>query len=147
DLARFATTRRAYVVIGTSPPAAMIFTPCRERSVGEVLCAGLSAGTTIVRTFPANETGLPSASPLPTSPFGFDVSADRKTSAGAPCSIWVSRAADESVESVRTEPGWAASQAGLIRSRAPFRDAAPKMVSGAESTDGDDRAGPAAQAA
>src|SRR5439155_18528469 len=124
DFARFATTRRAYVVIGTSSPAAMIFSPRRARSAGDAILAGLAAGTTMVRTFPANATGLPSARPLAASLFGFDVSADRKTSAGAPCSIWVSRAADESVEIVNTEPGWAASQAGLTRSRAPFNDAA-----------------------
>ena len=41
--------------------------------------------------------------------WGFFVSAERKTSAGAPCSIWVSSVADESVEIVSVVPGLAAS--------------------------------------
>ena len=71
--------------------------------------AGLAVGTMTVSMLPAKSTGAPSARPLSTSFFGFVVSADRKTSAGAPCSIWVSRADDESVEIVSVVPGLAAS--------------------------------------
>ena len=67
--------------------------------------AGFAVGTMIVSLLPAKVTAAPAARPLSTSFFGFAVSADRKTSAGAPCSIWVSRADDESVEIVRVEPG------------------------------------------
>jgi len=52
-----------------------------------------------------NVDGSAAARPLSTSFFGLVVSAERKTSAGAPCSIWVSRAAEESVEIVSLEPG------------------------------------------
>src|SRR2546426_227977 len=109
----------------------MILTPVRARSAGDEIFPGLSAGITIVRTLPANATVGPSASDLSVRFLGFDVSADRKTSAGALCSIWVSRAADESVEILNTEPGWVASQATFILSSAPFSEAAPKIVSGA----------------
>ena len=63
----------------------------------------------MVSLLPANVTAAPSASPASTSFFGLVVSADRKTSAGAPCSIWVSSAEDESVEIVSVVPGFAAS--------------------------------------
>jgi hypothetical protein len=47
------------------------------------------------------------------------------TSAGAPCSIWVSSALDESVENVMVDPGLAVSQAFFSSPRAFFREAAP----------------------
>ena len=56
---------------------------------------------------------------------GFVVSADRKTSAGAPCSIFVSRAAEESVEITSVTPGLDDAQAVLTALNAPFSDAAP----------------------
>ena len=71
--------------------------------------AGLSVGTMTVSWLPAKLTGAPAARPLSTSFCGFVVSADRKTSAGAPCSILVSSADDESVEIVSVVPGLAAS--------------------------------------
>src|SRR3954451_10196849 len=113
----------------------MILIPPRARSAGDEIPAGLSAGTTMVRMFPANATAAPSARPLSVSFFGFDVSAERNTSAGAPCPICVSSAADESVEIVRIDRGCDASHAGLILSRAPLREAAPYTVSGAGSID------------
>ena len=96
-------------MIGTVSPAAMTLTPGLARSAGDAMPAGLAVGTTIVSLLAANGTGSPSARPLSTSFFGFVVSADRKTSAGAPCSIWVSSADEESVEIVRVVPGVAAS--------------------------------------
>ena len=87
----------------------MTLTPALARSAGVVIPAGLSVGTMIVSLLPANVTGSPAARPLSTSFFGFVVSADRKTSAGAPCSICVSSADDESVEIVSVVPGFAAS--------------------------------------
>ena len=96
-------------MIGTVSPAAITFTPALARSIGDVMPAGLAVGTTIVSLLPANGTAAPSARPLSTSFCGFVASAERKTSAGAPCSIWVSRADDESVETVRVVPGFAAS--------------------------------------
>ena len=103
----------------------MTLTPGFARSFGDVMPAGLLVGTTIVSLLPAKVTAAPSARPLSTSFFGFVVSADRKTSAGAPCSICVSRAADESVEIVSLVPGFAVSYATLALSSAPFREAAP----------------------
>jgi hypothetical protein len=47
--------------------------------------AGLSDGTMIVSLLPAKVTAAPSARPASTSFFGFVVSADRKSSAVAPC--------------------------------------------------------------
>src|SRR4051794_23434868 len=98
----------AYFVIGTLSPAAMIFTPGLAMSFGDAIPAGSSLGVMITRWLPANGVTSPLANPPPTSFLGFVVSADRKTSAGAPCSIFVSRADDESVETVRVVPAWAA---------------------------------------
>ena len=96
--------------------------------MGEVRPPGLSVGVTTVSLLPAKTVGVPLAKPPSTSFFGFVVSADRKTSAGAPCSIWVSRADELSVETVSVVPGFAASYAVFALSSAPFSDAAPKTV-------------------
>src|SRR5262245_27783313 len=103
----------------------MTLTPLFARSIGDVILAGFADGTITVRRFPAKSFMAPSARPLSTNFFGLVVSAERKMSAGAPCSIWVSSAADESVEIVSVEPGWVDSQAVLILSRAPLSEAAP----------------------
>ena len=87
----------------------MTLTPALARSAGDLIPAGFAVGTMTVSMLPAKSTAAPAARPLSTSFFGFVVSADRKTSAGAPCSIWVSSADDESVEIVRVVPGLAAS--------------------------------------
>ena len=87
----------------------MTFKPGFARPAGDAMAAGLPFGTMIVSLLPAKSIGLPEANPPSTSFFGFVESADRKTSAGAPCSIWVSSADDESVETVIVEPGFAAS--------------------------------------
>ena len=100
-------------------------TPGLARSIGEVMPAGLAVGTTIVSLLPANGTRSPAASPLSTSFCGFVVSADRKTSAGAPCSICVSRADEASVETVSVVPGFAVSYAAFALVSAPFSEAAP----------------------
>jgi hypothetical protein len=86
-------------------------------------------GTMIVRRFLAKTTGAADAKPPSTNFCGFVVSAERKTSAGAPCSICVSRADDESVENVIVVPGCAVSYAVLALSRAPLSDAAPRIWS------------------
>src|SRR5687767_3309722 len=130
SLARLSTSWVAYFVIGTSSPAAMTLRPDLARSIGVVTPAGLAVGTMIVNLFAANVTGSPWARPSSTSFWGLVVSAARKTSAGAPCSIWVASAADESVEMVRTAPGTSASYATLTSSRTLASDAAPKTVSG-----------------
>ena len=103
----------------------MTLTPDFARSAGVSILAGLSDGTMTVSLLPAKVTAAPSARPASTSFFGFVVSAERNTSAGAPCSIWVSSADDESVETVTVVPGWAVSKAALAFSRAPLSDAAP----------------------
>src|SRR4051812_42290890 len=69
------------------------------------------------------------ANPRSTNFCGFVVSADRKTSAGAPCSIFVSREAEESVEIVSVTPELAASYSALTFSRAPLSDAAARISS------------------
>jgi hypothetical protein len=97
------------LVIGTVSPAAMTLTPALARSAAEAIPAGLSAGTTTVSLLPAKVTTRPSARPASTSFCGLVWSADRKTSAGAPCSICVSSADEESVEMVTVVPGFAIS--------------------------------------
>ena len=87
----------------------MISTPSFARSAGDWIPAGLSVGTMTVSLLPANGIASPLAKPPSTSFCGLAVSADRNTSAGAPCSICVSSADDESVEIVRSVPGFAAS--------------------------------------
>ena len=79
------------------------------RSAGVDTPPGLSVGVITVSLLPANTIGSPLANPPSTSFCGLVVSADRNTSAGAPCSIWVSSADDESVEIVSVVPGLAAS--------------------------------------
>ncbi len=108
-LARLATSWVAYLVIGTASPAAMTLTPVFARSAGVLIPAGFVVGAMTVSLLPAKVTAAPAARPLSTSFFELVVSADRKTSAGAPCSIWVSSVADESVEIVIVVPGFAAS--------------------------------------
>ena len=99
----------AYLVIGTASPAAITFTPGLARSFGDWMEAGFAVGTMTVRRLPANLVRALPARPLSTSFWGLAVSAERKTSAGAPCSIWVSSADDESVEMVSVVPAWEAS--------------------------------------
>src|SRR4029079_191509 len=118
----------AYFVMGTSSPAAMIFTPGVARSAGVVMPAGLAVGTITVRLLPAKAVVGPVVRPAVTRASGFLVSADRKTSAGAPFWIWVARAADESVEMVSRMPGTAASYAVFTLARTSLRDAAAKIV-------------------
>src|SRR3954470_17520643 len=107
--ARLPTSCLAYFVIGTVSPAAMTFTPDFARSAGVVSPAGLAIGTMMVSLLAANGIAGPLANPPSMSFFGFVVSADRNTSAGAPCSICVSRADEESVEIVSVVPGLAVS--------------------------------------
>ena len=66
--------------------------------------AGFPIGTITVSLFVANVTAGPAARPLSTSFCGLVVSADRKTSAGAACSILVSSADEESVVIVSFAP-------------------------------------------
>ena len=106
---RLSRSWSVYFWMGTPSAAAMILTPSPARSAGVSMPAGLSAGTMITRWLPANGVTPPAASPASTSFCGLAVSADRNTSAGAPCSILVSRAADESVETVSVTPGVAVS--------------------------------------
>ncbi len=108
-MARLSTSCVAYLVIGTASPAATILIPDFARSAGVRIPAGLSLGTMIVRRLPANGVMSPDANPPSTSFCGLVVSADRNTSAGAPCSIFVSSADDESVDTVRVVPGLDAS--------------------------------------
>ena len=65
----------------------MIFRPGLARSAGVVIRAGFDVGTITVSSLRANTTGSPVVRPFVTSFAGFVVSAERKTSAGAPCSI------------------------------------------------------------
>ncbi len=103
----------------------MILTAGFARSAGVLILAGFAIGTITVRMFFAKFTGGPVVRPLSASFWGFVVSADRKTLAGAPCSILVSSAEDASVDMTRVTPGWEASYTGLAASSAPLSDAAP----------------------
>src|SRR3974377_1893609 len=95
-----------------------------EGSAGVWMPAGFAVGTMTVRRLPANFVGAPEARPLSTSFWGFDVSAERNTSTGAPCSIFVSSADDESVDTVNDVPGWAAVYASVALARAALSEAA-----------------------
>src|SRR3954468_19944293 len=115
----------AYLLIGTASPAAMTLIPAFARSAGVLIADEVPVGTMIVSLLRANATGAAAVRPLSTSFWGLFVSADRKTSAGAPCSICVSSVADESVEIVSFVPAFAVSYVARTLSRTPFRDAAP----------------------
>ena len=120
-----ATSIVAYFVIGTVSPAAITLTPLLARFAGLAMPAGLAVGTITVSRLPAKFSGGPAARPLVTSFAGFVVSADRNTSAGAPCSIWVSRVVDESVEIVIVRPGLAVRNAAWAAVSAALSDDAP----------------------
>jgi len=103
----------------------MTFVPAFARSAGVAIPAGFAAGTMTVSRFPAKSTSVPSARPPSTSAFGFDWSAERKASAGAPCSIWVRSVDEASVAMVRVTLGATVAYAVLTASSAPLSDEAP----------------------
>src|SRR5262245_61983629 len=126
---RLPTSRVAYVVIGTSGSAAMTLTPSRPRSVALAMSAGLPAGTMIVSWLQAKATGSP-VRPASRSVWTL------ATSAGAPCSIWVRRAEDESNEYTGASPVSEAYE-GAKPSNAPFSDAAAYTASSPVAAIGD----------
>jgi hypothetical protein len=77
-----------------------------------------------VSRLPANLVTSPDARPLSTRLWGFLVSAERNTSAGAPCSIFVASAVELSVEIVSVVPGFAASQAVFTLASTDLSEAA-----------------------
>src|SRR5512143_866129 len=103
----------------------MTLTPLLAMSAGAAISAGLADGVMTVSRFPANGTTDPAARPRSTSVWGLLVSADRNTSAGAPCSILVASAVDESVEMITVVPGVSDSYALLTWARTALSDAAP----------------------
>jgi hypothetical protein len=86
--------------------------------------AGFAVGTMIARRFEANVTSEPDARRLSTSFCALAVSAERNRSAGAPCSIFVSSADEESVDTVNVVPGCAVPYARVAAASSAFRDAA-----------------------
>ena len=99
----------AYLVIGTSSPAATILSPALARSAGVATPPGFDVGTMTVSVLPAKFVTAPVVKPPSTSFCGLAVSAEAKTSAGAPSSICVLRALDASNDRVSVAPGVAAS--------------------------------------
>ena len=121
-------TCSAYLVMGTSGPAATMRTPGLARSAGEAMPAGLAVGTTMTRWFVAKSVMGAGARHSSMSAWGFLVSADANTSDGAPCSIWALSALEASKLKVSVEPACWAAQAWPITLNGLVRDAAAKIV-------------------
>src|SRR6478752_2728396 len=95
---------------GTWGAQTTTFTPGFARSAKALIDAGLDGGTAISRTFVAKLTGAPSTSFASVSLVMFLVSADAKTSAGAPWVICVARSEEPAKFSVIVVPGFFASK-------------------------------------
>src|SRR3954454_17934925 len=79
---------------GTSGAQTTTFTPSRPRSAKDVMPAGLSGGTAISRVLLAKSWGSSAGRPSATALSMLAVSAEAKTSAGAPCWICATRSED-----------------------------------------------------
>ena len=113
---------------GTWPAQATTLTPDRARSLKPVMRAGFPGGTTMVRVLVAKFLASPSTRSSPLSLSMFRVSAEAKTSAGAPCVICVTRSAEPAKLRVTSDPGLAASNFPAMSVKAVLRDAAAKTV-------------------
>ena len=113
---------------GTCGAQTTTFTPGLARSAKELIDAGLDGGTAISRTFVAKLAGVPSTSFASVSLAMFLVSAEAKTSAGAPWVIWVTRSEDPAKFSVILVPGFFASKSLASSVKVAFSDAAAKTV-------------------
>src|SRR5579884_116129 len=87
------------------------------------MCLGLPGATAISSLFRANVTGV-STRPAVTSLFMLVWSADAKTSAGAPCWIWVTSALDPAKLDLRSSSGLARMRPVFAELNAPVSDAA-----------------------
>ena len=90
--------------------------------------AGLPGGTAISRVLDAKLTGAAAVSESPVALSMFVVSAEAKTSAGAPCWIWATRSEEPAKLKVTVVPGWAFSNSAPIAVKVFFSDAAAKTV-------------------
>src|SRR6478752_1399651 len=118
---------------GTCGAQTTTFTPGLARSAKELIDAGLDGGTAISRTFVAKLAGAPSISSASVSLVMFLVSAEAKTSAGAPWVICVARSEDPAKFSVILVPGFLASKSLAILVKVAFSEAAAKTVAAPES--------------
>ena len=78
------------------------------KSAREWMPSGLPGLVTISSELRAKITGFPSMSPAVWTVFIVSVSAEAKTSAGAPCWIWVASVPEDPKLNVIVVPGWAA---------------------------------------
>ena len=103
-------------------------TPGLARSAKEAIEAGLDGGTAISRTLVAKSTGVPPTSFASASLAMFFVSAEAKTSAGAPWVIWVTRSEDPAKLRVTLVPGCLASKSVASSVNVDFSEAAANTV-------------------
>ena len=113
---------------GTWLAQATTLTPDRARSLKPVMRAGFPGGTTMVSVFVAKLPGSPATRSSPLSLSMFRVSAEAKTSAGAPWVICVTRSAEPAKLRVTSVPGLAASNFPAMSVKAVLSDAAAKTV-------------------
>src|SRR6476661_8687141 len=113
---------------GTWGAQTTTFTPGLARSEKELIDAGLDGGTAISRTFVAKLLAVPSMSFASESLVIFFVSAEAKTSAGAPWLICVTRSEDPAKFSVILVPGFFASKSLASLVKVALREAAAKTV-------------------
>src|SRR6478672_9566406 len=113
---------------GTAGAQRTTLTPDLARSARPVTLAGLSGGTAISRVLDAKLTGVAAVSEAPVALSMFLVSAEAKTSAGAPCWSWATRSEDPAKLKVTLAPGWAFSNSAPIAVKVFFSEAAAKTV-------------------
>src|SRR5450830_591728 len=121
---------------GTCAWQITVLTPALARSAKPATWAGLVGGTAISSVLVAKLTGLPSTIAAAVSLAMFLVSAEAKTSAGAPSVIWLTRSDDPAKLRFTLKPGCLASNLEAISVKLPLSDAAAKTMieplSGAE---------------
>src|SRR6478735_3227412 len=93
---------------GTCGAQTTTSTPSFARSANEVMPAGFPGGVTMVRILLAKFTGVPATRFAVLALFMLLVSAEAKTSAGAPAVSWVTRSDEPAKLKVTVDPGFSA---------------------------------------
>src|SRR5689334_22979211 len=123
-----ASTLAAAAPHGTAGAHSTTVTPGLARSARPVIPAGLPGGTAISSVLDAKLTGAVAVSESPVALAMFFVSAEAKTSAGAPCWSWATRSDDPAKLKVTFVPGCAFSKSSPIWVKVFLREAAANTV-------------------
>ena len=122
-----AKAARSYLPTGTVGAASTRFTPDRPRSTRLKMFLGLAFGTISTSRLRANTEAVPASSPLSPTTLIWVWLALAKTSAGAPCTIWVARVS-EPPKLKRTVTSLALEKVSPMLVKASLSEAAAKTV-------------------